>query len=164
MYFAMARDGVFFERLAAVHPRFETPAFAIVAIAVWSAVLAATGTFEQLLTYVVFTGWVFYALGALSIFVYRRRARTRCDRSACPAIRSRRCCSSLSAALLVLNTIVTQPARAGPVIGVVLLGTPAFFLWRARARARTRAAARSRASPDVHDEVPPVSSPIRSFE
>ena len=73
MYFAMARDGVFFQRLAAVHPRFGTPAFAIVAIAVWAALLAATGTFEQLLTYVVFTGWVFYGLGALSIFVYRRR-------------------------------------------------------------------------------------------
>ena len=77
MYYAMARDGIFFERLAAIHPRFETPAFAIVAIAAWSILLAATGTFEQLLTYVVFTGWVFYALGALSIFAYRRRAPRR---------------------------------------------------------------------------------------
>ena len=87
MYYAMARDGVFFQRLAAIHPRFETPAFAIVAIAVWSAVLAATGTFQQLLTYVVFTGWVFYALGALSIFAYRAAHRTRRDPSASPAIR-----------------------------------------------------------------------------
>src|SRR4029079_5928158 len=49
MYFAMARDRVFFARLGEVHPRFETPAFAIVALAVWSALLAASGTFEQLL-------------------------------------------------------------------------------------------------------------------
>ena len=73
MYFAMARDGVFFKRLAIVHPTLGTPAFAIIAIAIWSAVLASTGTFEQLLTYVVFTGWIFYGLGALSVFVYRRR-------------------------------------------------------------------------------------------
>src|SRR5690606_11594383 len=67
VFYAMARDGLFFRRLAEVHPRFGTPAFAIIAGSVWAMVLAATGTFEQLLTYVVFAGWIFYALGALSI-------------------------------------------------------------------------------------------------
>ena len=73
VYYAMARDRLFFQRLAEVHPRFKTPAFAIIAGAAWSIVLAVTGTFEQLLTYVVFIGWIFYALAAASIFVYRRR-------------------------------------------------------------------------------------------
>ena len=136
MYFAMARDGVFFERLAVVHPRFGTPAFAIVAIAVWSALLAATGTFEQLLTYVVFTGWIFYALGALSIFVYRRRSPN--ARAAVP----RAGLSGHAAALRALRRaaraehVVTQPGRAAAGIGVVLLGAPAFFVWRSRARRR----------------------------
>src|SRR5437879_13855360 len=67
----MARDGVFFHKLAEVHRRFRTPAFAVLAGSAWAIVLAATGTFEQLFTYVVFTGWIFYALGALSIFSYR---------------------------------------------------------------------------------------------
>ena len=67
MYYAMARDRVFFAKLGEVHPRFGTPAFAVIAGSVWAAVLAASGTFEQLLTYVVFSGWIFYGLGALSI-------------------------------------------------------------------------------------------------
>jgi APA family basic amino acid/polyamine antiporter len=136
MYYAMARDGIFFERLAAIHPRFETPAFAIVAIAAWSILLAATGTFEQLLTYVVFTGWGFYALGALSIFAYRRRAPNAARPFRVPGYPLTPLLFLLSAALLVLNTIVTQPARAGAGIGVVLLGAPAFAIWRSRARRR----------------------------
>jgi len=67
LYYSMARDGVFFARLAEVHPRFKTPAVAIVTSCVWAMILAATGTFQQLLTYVVFVGWIFYALGALAI-------------------------------------------------------------------------------------------------
>jgi basic amino acid/polyamine antiporter, APA family len=136
MYFAMARDRVFFARLAAVHPRFETPAFAIIAIALWSVLLAATGTFEQLLTYVVFTGWVFYALGALSIFVYRRRSPNAVRPFRVPGYPVTPLLFVLSAALLVVNTLVTQPGRAGVGMGVVLLGAPAFFLWRALARRR----------------------------
>ena len=73
VYYAMARDGLFFHRLAEVHPRFRTPAFAVIAGAIWSAILAITGTFEQLLTYVIFIGWIFYALAGAAIFVYRRR-------------------------------------------------------------------------------------------
>ena len=72
VYFAMARDGLFFKRLAEVHKRFGTPAVAIVAGSAWSMVLALSGTFEQLLTYVVFVGWIFYALGAICVFILRR--------------------------------------------------------------------------------------------
>ena len=72
VYYAMAQDGLFFRKLAEVHPRFGTPAVSIVAGTVWAMVLAASGTFEQLLTYVVFVGWIFYALGAACVFVLRR--------------------------------------------------------------------------------------------
>jgi APA family basic amino acid/polyamine antiporter len=136
MYFAMARDGVFFQRLATIHPRFETPAFAIVALAVWSTILAATGTFEQLLTYVVFTGWVFYALGALSIFAYRRRDPHAVRPFRVPGYPLTPLLFIVSASALVVNTIVTQPGRAGAGIAVVLLGAPVFAFWRARARRR----------------------------
>jgi APA family basic amino acid/polyamine antiporter len=73
VYFRMARDGVFFKRFAEIHPRLGTPAMAIGWSAVCAVAFAASGTFEQLLTYVIFAGWLFYALGAMSIFVYRRR-------------------------------------------------------------------------------------------
>ena len=72
MYYAMARDGLFFQKLTSVHPRFGTPAFAIVTLTAWGALLAASGTFSQLLTYAVFTGWIFYALGALAVMMLRR--------------------------------------------------------------------------------------------
>jgi APA family basic amino acid/polyamine antiporter len=134
MYFAMARDGVFFERLATVHPRFGTPAFAILAIAIWSALLAATGTFQQLLTYVVFTGWGFYALGALSIFAYRWRAPDAMRPFRVPGYPLTPLLFVASAALLVLNTLATQPALAATGVAVVLIGTPAFYVWRARSR------------------------------
>jgi APA family basic amino acid/polyamine antiporter len=140
MYFAMARDGVFFKRLADIHPRFETPAFAIIAIAAWSALLATTGTFQQLLTYVVFTGWAFYGLGALSIFALRRRFPDAPRPFRVPGYPITPVLFVASAAALVLNTIITQPTRAAAGIAVVLLGTPAFYVWR---RARSRDAALS---------------------
>ena len=59
VYYAMAKDGLFFQKLAEIHPRFRTPAFAVIAGSAWAAILAATGTFEQLFTYTVFTGWLF---------------------------------------------------------------------------------------------------------
>ena len=134
MYFAMAQDGVFFEKLAEVHPRFGTPAFAVVAGSAWAMLLAVSGTFEQLLTYVVFAGWIFYALGALSIFSYRRARRqtTEGPTFRVPGYPVTPILFVAAAAAIVLNTLVTQPSRAFVGLGIVLLGTPVFFFWRAR--------------------------------
>ncbi|MFN2517238.1 MAG: APC family permease, partial [Pyrinomonadaceae bacterium] len=132
VFYAMARDGIFFHRLAEVHPRFHTPAFAIVAGAVWSAVLAATGTFEQLLTYVVFIGWIFYALAAASIFVYRRRMPDAVRPYRVPVYPLTPLLFIVAAGALVINTMVTQPVRAAIGLGIVLLGAPAYLIWRSR--------------------------------
>ncbi len=131
VYYAMARDEVFFHRLAEVHPRYGTPAFAVTAMACWSAVLAATGTFEQLLTYVVFVGWAFYALAAASIFVYRKRntvAET--ARYRVPGYPWTPLVFIATVAAVVVNTVFTQPVRAAIGIGVVLTGAPAYMIWR----------------------------------
>jgi APA family basic amino acid/polyamine antiporter len=150
LYYAMARDGVFFERLARVSPRFGTPAFAISAIALWAAVLAASGTFEQLLTYVVFTGWIFYALGAASILVYRRRQPDAHRPFRVPGYPVTPVLFVAAAAWLVLDTVVTQPARAAVGLVTVLVGTPAYYLWRARAqRAAAAGAPRTLENRDV---------------
>jgi basic amino acid/polyamine antiporter, APA family len=131
-FFAMARDGIFFRRLGEVHPRFGTPALAIGACALWSMLLAATGTFEQLLTYVVFVGWIFYGLGALSVFVYRRRQPDARRPFRVPGYPTTPILFVAAAAALVANTIVAQPGRAAVGLGVVLLGSPAYFLWSRR--------------------------------
>jgi APA family basic amino acid/polyamine antiporter len=133
VYYAMANDRVFFSRLAAVHPRFGTPAFAIGASSAWAIVLAATGTFEQLLTYVVFAGWIFYALGAMSIFVYRRRRPALPRPFSVPGYPVTPLLFVLAAAAIVVNTIVTQPGRASVGIAVVLAGVPVYLIWRKQA-------------------------------
>jgi APA family basic amino acid/polyamine antiporter len=143
MYFAMAKDGVFFKRLAVISPRFGTPAFAIGLSAAWAAVLAATGTFVQLLTYVVFAGWIFYGLGALSVFVYRRRAPNADRPFRVPGYPATPVLFVAAAALLVLNTIATQPLRAAVGLSVVALGAPVFLVWTSRARVRRAGATSS---------------------
>ena len=132
VYFAMARDRVFFSRLADVHPRFGTPAFAIVASSAWAVLLAATGTFEQLLTYVVFAGWIFYALGAASIFVYRRMRPTAQRPFSVPFYPFTPLLFILAAAAIVVNTFIAQPGRASAGLGVVLLGAPVYLVWRSK--------------------------------
>jgi len=73
IYYAMAKDGLFFKKLAYVHPRFRTPVNAILVQSAWAVVLLLLwGTFEDLITYVVFTDWVFFGLTAAGIFVFRR--------------------------------------------------------------------------------------------
>jgi basic amino acid/polyamine antiporter, APA family len=130
VYYAMARDGLFFHKLAEVHPSFQTPAFAVIAGAVWSAILAITGTFEQLLTYVIFIGWIFYALAGASIFMYRRRMPDAVRSFRVPGYPLTPLLFVIAAAALALNTIVTQPTRAGTGIVIVLLGAPAYLIWR----------------------------------
>ena len=131
VYYAMAKDGLFFRRLADVHPRYGTPAVSIIAGTAWAMVLAASGTFEQLLTYVVFVGWIFYALGAACVFVLRR-TRPHADRPfRVPGYPWTPALFIVAAVALVANTIATQPARAAIGIGVVLLGLPVYFAWRA---------------------------------
>jgi APA family basic amino acid/polyamine antiporter len=132
VYYAMAKDGLFFHWLAEVHPRFGTPAFAILATAFWASILAVTGTFEQLLTYVVFVGWSFYALAAASIFVYRKRESTASVRYRVPGYPWTPLVFIATVAAFVLNTIAAQPARAALGIGVVLTGIPGYLIWRRR--------------------------------
>jgi APA family basic amino acid/polyamine antiporter len=132
VYFAMARDGLFFRRLAEVHPRFGTPAVAVATSSVWAALLALSGTFEQLLTYVVFAGWIFYGLGALSLFVYRKRQPDRPRPFRVPGYPWTPLLFVLAAAAIVLNTLVARPLQALLGMGIVLLGAPAYYLWKRR--------------------------------
>jgi APA family basic amino acid/polyamine antiporter len=134
VYFAMARDELFFHQLAKIHPRFRTPAFAVIAGSAWAILLAATGTFEQLLTYVVFTGWLFYALGAASIFVYRRKTEPGESHYRVPGYPLTPLLFILAAGALVVNTVATQIGRAAIGLGIVILGVPAYYLWRRRRR------------------------------
>ena len=73
VYFAMARDGAFVPALSRLHPRFQTPVWAIVLQSTWAIALTLTGTYGDLLNTVVFADWIFFGLTVAGLFVLRRR-------------------------------------------------------------------------------------------
>ncbi len=133
VYFAMARDGVFFPQMMRIHPTFGTPAFAIITSCAWAAILALSGTFEQLLTYVVFIGWIFYGLGAAAVIALRIKRPHAVRPFRVPGYPITPIVFILAAAVIVLNTVLSRPGQAVIGIGAVLLGAPAYVLWRRRA-------------------------------
>jgi len=128
-YFAMARDRVFFSAVGRIHPRFETPYVALIIQGVWSIVLAATGTFQQLYTYVIFTGWIFYAAAILAVVVLRR-TRPQLPRPyrvwAYPALPL---AFTAAALVIILSTLVRSPSESGIGLGFVVLGIPIYLAW-----------------------------------
>jgi len=132
LFFAMAADGVFFARLATVHPSFGTPAASILGTAAWSAVLVLSGSFEQLLAYVVFMSWLWFALAALAIFVYRRREPDAVRPFRTPGYPLTPALFIAAALVIVANTIVAQPAQSAIGLAFAAAGVPAYTLWRRR--------------------------------
>jgi APA family basic amino acid/polyamine antiporter len=141
VFYAMARDGLFFRRLADIHPRHRTPARAIAWQCAWSAVLCLSGTYERLYTYVIFAAVLFYALAGASVVVLRRRHpewprpyRT-WGYPVTPLLYVALC-------LVVLgNTLVSRPVESGVGLLVLALGLPAYLFWRRRRGAGERRAA-----------------------
>ena len=129
---AMAADGVFFQRFAALHPRFHTPSASILALAVCAVILTLSGTFGQLVDYVTFGDWIFFGSTAASLYVYRAR-----DQGAGPAFKVpgypvTPALFVLAAAFVVYSSIVSNPRNAAIGAGLIALGIPAFLYWRHR--------------------------------
>ncbi len=136
IYFAMARDGLFFRSVAAVHPRYGTPAVAIMVQTAWAILLVLFwGTFENLISYVVFTDWIFFALAASSVFVLRRR-RPSADRPyTTPWYPFTPLLFIAIAVWFVLNTLISRPQEAWAGLLFLALGVPVFYYWRSRTTA-----------------------------
>ena len=133
VFYAMARDGLFFRRLAEIHPRFRTPAHAIVFQGVWSAALCLSGTYTRLYTFVVFAAVLFYALAGASVIVLRRkhpeweRPYRTWGYPWTPLLYVGVCVVVLG------STIVSQPKESGVGLAILALGLPAYAFWRRRA-------------------------------
>lgn len=132
LFYSMANDRLFFAKLADVHPKLGTPASAIVATALWSSALVLSGTFDQLLTYVVFMSWVWFALAALAIFVLRRREPDAPRPFRTPGYPVTPAVFVLSAMIIVANTVVAQPVQSVVGLGITVAGVPAYLWWRSR--------------------------------
>ncbi|MGA3026503.1 MAG: amino acid permease [Bryobacteraceae bacterium] len=134
--FAMAEDGLFFRRLAAITPTSRVPRNALIAQGVWASVLALSGSYDLLTDYVIFASWVLYALAIASVFVFRRRLpdAPRPYRTwgypVVPAL------FLVVTAWLLLNTLWTGPLQAFAGLGLMAAGTPFYFYWSRKARTR----------------------------
>jgi basic amino acid/polyamine antiporter, APA family len=130
VFYAMANDGLFFRRLGEVHPRFRTPAFAVIALGVWAALLTCLGNFQQLIGYAMFVAWIFYGLAAAAIFPYRRKHPELERPYRVPGYPWTPAVFVLAAAALVLNSVLAAGKDALLGLGLVALGLPAYFIWR----------------------------------
>jgi APA family basic amino acid/polyamine antiporter len=131
VYYAMARDGLFFSSAARVHPRYHTPYVATIAQAMWASLLVVTGTFEQLLMYTGFAVVLFSSIAVASLFIVRRRdgssarAFSAWGYPAAPAVF---CLASL---LLIVNAVREAPAIVAAGIAIVMAGIPMYW-WLTR--------------------------------
>ena len=138
VFFAMARDKLFFKKLAEVHPRFGTPAAAIIALGTWSAVLAAMGGFVMLASGAIFIGWIFYGLGAAAIFPIRRANRGKPLPYRVPGYPVTPLVFVAVAFAIVSNPVYAAFRDPGQFtyllvsIALLLLGVPAYFFWNRR--------------------------------
>jgi APA family basic amino acid/polyamine antiporter len=141
VYFAMAEDGLFFKSIGRLTRRTQVPAAAIVLQSCWAAVIALSGTYEQILNYVVSTNFIFFGLSAGCLFVLRRREAHG------PATHGFRVPGHPWTTLLfiaacwlvVLNALYTYPANSLAGFSILLLGLPVYFVW-AKVKGRSRAA------------------------
>jgi APA family basic amino acid/polyamine antiporter len=134
IYLPMAEDGLFFRAVAAVHPRHRTPGRALWAQGAWAMVLALSGTYEQLYTYVIFAGVLFHAATGAAVFALRRSrpAAPRPYRAwGYPLVPALFILASLA---LVGNTLAEKPRESLVGLGFVALGLPAYAYWRRQGR------------------------------
>ena len=129
IYFAMAEDGLFFKPFARVHPKFRTPVVSVIFQSLWAILLIfAWKTFEQVITYVTFTDWIFFTLAACIVVVFRIK-RPQAERPyrtfgypIVPLI------FITVSSLFILNTLIERPVQALWAIGLLLAGLP-FYYW-----------------------------------
>jgi APA family basic amino acid/polyamine antiporter len=132
IFFAQARDGLFFRQFAAIHPKFETPYISIVMFGAWSALLAVTGTYETLASYAMFAAWVFYALTCLGVIVLRKTQPTRERPYRMTGYPVTLLIFALVAIGFVINTFIATPGPA--IIGSLFIasGVPAYYWWKSK--------------------------------
>jgi APA family basic amino acid/polyamine antiporter len=134
VYYAMAADGSFFPALARLHPRFQTPALAIVVQSVWAIILTLTGRYGDLLNTVVFADWIFFGSTVAALFVLRRRFPAPGFRT--PGYPWLPAAFVGVAIVVVISTIYADPVRSAVGAGLMLLGVPVFYFFTSRQRRR----------------------------
>jgi APA family basic amino acid/polyamine antiporter len=131
VYFAMARDGLFFRRAATVHARFRTPANSIIAQAMWSSLLVLSAQAQSLINYTGFAIWLFSGVAVAALFVLRAKephAERPFRAWGYPFLPG---LYAIAAALVVLNALWRDPGPTGAGVLIVAIGIP-MYLWFGR--------------------------------
>jgi basic amino acid/polyamine antiporter, APA family len=138
VYRAMAADGLFFPSLARLHPRYRTPTAAILFQGAWATILTLTGRYGDLLDYVVFGDWIFFAATASTLFYFRAREQRGLEpadlRFRMPGYPAGPILFVLAALYVVIGSVHSNPTNAIKGTALIALGVPVFLYWDGRRR------------------------------
>jgi APA family basic amino acid/polyamine antiporter len=130
VYLAMAQDGVFFKRMAVIHPKWRTPAFSLIGQGIWAALLTLSGRYDQLYTYVIYGMVLSYTLTVFGMFLLRWKRPEIPRPYRCTGYPWLPAIYVLVGAAWTLNTIITRPTEAFWGTAIVLVGVPGYLYWK----------------------------------
>ena len=128
--YAMAKDKLFFYQASQIHPRFKSPANALIIQCVWASLLTFTGTFNQLITYIIFASWIFYGMSAGAVIILRNKKPDMERPYKTPVYPWIPIIFILFAIFLTINTIIEAPRDAAIGAGIILAGLPMYYYWK----------------------------------
>ena len=128
--YAMAKDKLFFYQASQIHPRFKSPSNALIIQCVWACLLTFTGTFNQLITYIIFASWIFYGMSAGAVIILRNKKPDMERPYKTPVYPWIPIIFILFAIFLTINTIIEAPRDAAIGAGIILAGLPMYYYWK----------------------------------
>jgi APA family basic amino acid/polyamine antiporter len=128
--YAMARDNRFFKQAAFIHPKFQSPANALIIQCIWACILTFSGTFNQLITYIIFASWIFYGMSAGAVIILRKKKPDMDRPYKTPFYPWIPIIFILFAIFLTVNTILEAPRDAAIGTGIILAGLPLYYYWK----------------------------------
>lgn len=134
VYLAMAQDGVFFKRMAVIHPKWRTPAFSLIGQGIWAAALTLSGRYDQLYTYVIYGMVLSYTLTVIGMFLLRWKRPDIPRPYHCTGYPWLPAIYVLIGTAWTLNTIFTRPREAFWGTAIVLIGVPGYLYWKHSSR------------------------------
>ena len=128
--YAMAKDKLFFHQASQIHSKFKSPANALIIQCVWACLLTFTGTFNQLITYIIFASWIFYGMSAGAVIILRNKKPDMERPYKTPVYPWIPIIFILFAIFLTINTIMEAPRDAAIGAGIILAGLPMYYYWK----------------------------------
>ncbi|MDP6032602.1 MAG: amino acid permease [Candidatus Marinimicrobia bacterium] len=128
--YAMAKDNLFFKKTKQIHPKLQSPANALIIQCIWAIILTFSGSFNQLITYIIFASWIFYGMSAGAVIILRKKKPDMDRPYKTPFYPWVPIIFILFAIFLTINTIIEAPRDAAIGTGLILAGLPLYYYWK----------------------------------